>query len=396
MVAALALLVACGGEPAPAPTHSAAPPSSASSTTQPAQPTQPAATEAAPPAAVPLDRVRVRLQTVVQLQEPIALATRPDDATLYVAERAGVVRAVRDGKAAERPVLDIRDVVLDGGERGLLGITFSAGGDELYASYTNLDGDTRLVAYRMEGEQAAPGSARELLAVDQPFANHNGGNVVLGPDGMLYLGLGDGGAANDPERNAQDPATLLGKLVRVDPGGRPPPDNPFVGDDLFLPEIYALGLRNPWRFSFDRKTADLWVADVGQNSVEEINMTPAQRSAGRNYGWDIFEGTQPFEGDELPPDAVVPVEEYPTSDGCAVTGGFVYRGRAIPQLDGAYLYGDYCAGFVRALRVKDGKLVDRTQLDISLAGLASFGEDSDGELYLLSLDGEVAKLVSAS
>jgi glucose/arabinose dehydrogenase len=213
---------------------------------------------------------------------------------------------------------------------------------------------------------------------------------------MLYLGLGDGGAANDPERNAQDPATLLGKLLRLDPDdGSVPPDNPFVDRDGFAPEIYALGLRNPWRFSFDRETGDLWVADVGQNSVEEINVTPADRSAGRNYGWDIFEGTQPFEGDEQPERAVVPVHEYPTAEGCAVTGGFVYRGTAIEGLQGAYVYGDFCAGFVRALRVADGEVVDRADLGVGLDQLASFGEDHDGELYLLSLAGDVMRLVPA-
>jgi glucose/arabinose dehydrogenase len=252
------------------------------------------------------------------------------------------------------------------------------------------------MAYPMDSDQAQASSARELLAVAQPYANHNGGNLLLGPDEMLYFGLGDGGSANDPQDNAQDPGTVLGKLLRVDPAdGSAPGDNPFVDSDDHAPEIFATGLRNPWRFSFDRNTDDLWIADVGQNSIEEINATPLSEAAGANYGWAIFEGSQPLKGDEQPADAIVPVEEYPTGDGCAVTGGYVYRGSAIEGLAGAYLYGDFCAGFVRAIRVEDGEVVDRAQLDIGAPELASFGQDNDGELYLLSLSGSVQRLVPA-
>ena len=334
------------------------------------------------------------LEPVAVAQAPTALVARADEA-LYIAERGGTVRALLDGAVSAEPLLDISDQVSTGGERGLLGIAFSRSGDELYASYTNTNGDSRLVAYPVVGDRADRAAARELLAVEQPFANHNGGNVVLGPDGKLYLGLGDGGAANDPEGNAQDPGTLLGKLVRLEPSdGSAPDDNPFVGQKGYQPEIFALGLRNPWRFSFDRGTGDLWVGDVGQNSVEEVNVTPAADSAGRNYAWDIFEGTEPFEGSEQPPRAVLPVAEYPTAEGCAVTGGVVYRGEAIPELEGAYLYSDFCAGWVRALRMDGQQIVDRADLGVRLDQLASFGEDASGELYVVSLGGQIQRLVS--
>ena len=356
--------------------------------------TDPPATAAPSEPTVELSQVGVSLEPVAQLDAPTAMAVRAGDDRLYIAERGGTVRTIADGEVTGDAVLDISDQVSTGGERGLLGLTFSADGSELYVSFTNVEGDSRVVAYAMDGARADPASARELLAVQQPFANHNGGNILLGPDEMLYLGLGDGGAANDPEGNAQDPDTLLGKMVRIDPSdGSAPPDNPFVGNDDYAPEIFALGLRNPWRFSFDRETDDLWVADVGQNSIEEVNTTPLRQASGGNYGWDIFEGSEPFEGDEPPPNAIMPVEEYPTGDGCAVTGGYVYRGSAIDGLQGAYLYGDFCAGFVRAIRVEDGEVVDRAELGINVEQLASFGEDADGELYLLSLSGAVQRLV---
>ena len=384
------VVAACAGaepDPAPTPAVTEAPATQATEAT-------PATDEPDEPAAE-LSEVSVDLEPVAQLDAPTAMATRPGDARLYIAERGGTVRIVADGQVVDSAVLDISDQISTGGERGLLGLTFSADGDDLFVSFTNTDGDSRVVAYAMNGEQADPGSAREVLGVQQPFANHNGGNIVLGPDGMLYVGLGDGGAANDPERNAQNPDTLLGKMVRLDPSdGSVPPDNPFVGE-TDAPAAFALGLRNPWRFSFDRETDDLWVADVGQNSIEEINLTPLREASGANYGWDIFEGSEPFEGDEQPPNAVVPVEEYPTADGCAVTGGYVYRGNAIEGLQGAYLYGDFCAGFVRAIRVADGEVVDRAELAITVENLVSFGEDNNGELYLLSLSGQVSKLVPA-
>ena len=346
---------------------------------------------------MPLERVEVGLETVAELNEPIALAVRDGDDALYIAERSGTVRVIRGGTVAGQPVLDITDRVSAGGERGLLGIAFSPDGNELYASYTNTAGDSRVDAYPMAGEVAQLDGRRELLAVEQPYANHNGGNIAIGRDGMLYLGLGDGGSGGDPQDNGQNAATLLGKMVRIDPrDGAAPPDNPFVDREGFAPEIYALGLRNPWRFSFDRDTGDLWVGDVGQNSIEEITTTPAGQAAGSNFGWNRYEGSQPFSGDGDIENGVLPHVEYPTGvEGCAVTGGYVYRGEAIPGLRGAYLYSDYCGDFVRAIRVEGPRVTDRADLGLDVSEIASFGEDADGELYLLSLAGRVDRIVPA-
>ena len=336
--------------------------------------------------------IAVGLETVAQAEAPLVLIPRPGDDALYVAEQAGTVRRLVDGELEQPPVLDLTGQISSGGERGLLGLAFSSDGGTLYTSYTDSSGDSRLDRYAMAAEVADPASGRNLLTVEQPFPNHNGGNVILGPDGMLYLGLGDGGAAGDPHRNAQDPASPLGKILRLDPDdGAAPPDNPFIDDDGYDPRVYALGLRNPWRFSFDRATGDLWVGDVGQDSVEEINVTRAGRSAGRNYGWDIFEGSQPFEGDELPPRSVQPVYEYPTAQGCAVTGGFVYRGDEIAGLQGAYLFSDYCSGTIQALRVAGGEVVDQADLAQS-EQVTSFAEDADGELYVLSQQGAISRV----
>ena len=390
------VLVACSQPPPPALEPSASP-SASPPPTPPAVATGEPAEPSAPPE-VALGDVEVELQSVAQLDEPIALAVRRRDDALFVAERGGVVRAIRGGTVDETPVLDISSEISTGGERGLLGIAFSTAGDELYASYTDRDGNSRVAAWSVSGDGVADaGRRRELLEVEQPYPNHNGGNIVVGRDGLLYLGLGDGGAGGDPHANGQDPGTLLGKMVRIDPAdGSAPAENPFVGREGVRPEIFALGLRNPWRFSFDRDTGDLWVGDVGQNSIEEISVTRTGQSAGRNFGWNVFEGSQPYSGEEQPPGAVLPVVEYPTGEeGCAVTGGYVYRGDAIPDLQGAYLYSDYCGGFVRAVRVDGQEVSDSADLGLPVEQVASFGEDADGELYLLSLDGRVDKIVPA-
>ena len=390
------VLVACSQPPPPALEPSASPSAPAAATPT-AAATRDAARPSDPPA-VALDDVEVALEPVAQLAEPIALAVRRGDDALYVAERNGTVLAIRDGEVDEAAVLDISDEISTGGERGLLGIVFAADGSELYVSYTDTDGNSRVDAYPVTDAGDVDTEARRgLLEVEQPYPNHNGGNILIGGDGMLYLGLGDGGAGGDPHANGQDPGTLLGKMVRLDPAdGSAPADNPFVDREGVRPEIFALGLRNPWRFSFDRETGDLWVGDVGQNSIEEISVTRAGRSAGRNFGWNVFEGSQPYSGDTQPPGAVLPVIEYPTGDeGCAVTGGYVYRGAAIPDLQGAYLYSDYCGGFVKAARVDGVDVTDEADLGLPVKQVASFGEDADGELYLLSLDGRVDKIVPA-
>jgi glucose/arabinose dehydrogenase len=303
-----------------------------------------------------------------------------------------------DGDADGDSVLDISGLTTADGERGLLGIDFSDDGGRLYVSYTDRNGDSRLDEYSMEGTRA--GGERTLLEVAQPYANHNGGNVVTGPDGLLYYGLGDGGAGGDPHGNGQDRSTLLGALLRIDPragGGAPyrvPEDNPFVGDGEARPEIWIYGLRNPWRFSFDSQTDDVWIADVGQNAVEEINRLPFGRAGGANLGWNAFEGTQRF-ADVEAPDAVPPVHEYPNdSSRCAVTGGYVYRGAAIDGLDGAYLYADSCEGVVHALRLDGDAVAEERAFDIQVPNLVSFGQDAAGELYVLSLSGEVSRLTA--
>ncbi len=391
-VAVLCLLsVACSGdEPGSAAPTSVGP----TSTAAPGSPdTSVAATE--PPGS--LDAVGVRLTRVASLSQPLAMAVRPGDDTLYVAQKGGRVVGIREG-GDPTTVLDLSGSVSAGGEQGLLGLAFSPDGSRLYVNFTDPAGDTRVVEYPFADGRADPGSARELLIVDQPFANHNGGNLVFGPDGMLWIGLGDGGGGGDPQGNAQSLGTLLGKMLRIDPrpsGGRPytvPPDNPFVGTDGARGEIWAFGLRNPWRYTFDKATGDLWIGDVGQNAREEVDFTPAGSPGGLNYGWPNLEGNRTNSG-SAPRGAVAPILDYPLDGAnCAVTAGYVYRGTKIPDLAGAFLYADVCAGWVQAVRQEGGKVTDQADLDLQLQQPASFGQDAAGELYVLSLAGGVFRI----
>jgi glucose/arabinose dehydrogenase len=342
---------------------------------------------------------RVRLVQVAELAQPVAMAVRPGDQAVYLVEQVGRVRALRDGRLDPVPVLDISDQVTAGGEQGLLGLAFSPDGRHLYLDFTDTAGDSRIVEFAMRGRRADTGSERLLLQVDQPYANHNGGQLAFGPDRRLYIAFGDGGGAGDPEGNGQSLDSLLGKILRIDPrpeGGRPyrvPSDNPFVGRAGARPEIWAYGLRNPWRFSFDPATGDLWIGDVGQNRWEEIDHQPAGAS-GRNYGWDRREGRHEFEGDR-PDGAVDPVIEYGREGGaCTVIGGGVYRGARIPGLRGAYLYGDFCAGWVRAARVSGDRVAEQRDLGLQVPNLTSFGVDPDGEPYAMSLSGPVYRLAA--
>jgi glucose/arabinose dehydrogenase len=388
--ALLAVVAACGDDGGTSPE-----PSARSGTT--------ATTEASRTTITPvlgLADVRVALEEVVDLDAPIALTQRPGFDELVVAERGGTVRVVDGGRAGE-PIVDIVGETTPAGERGLLGIAFSPDGSHLYLSYTDERGDSRLDEWATGPaiDDVDEGSRRNVLSVDQPFPNHNGGNIVFGPDGLLYFGLGDGGSAGDPEGRAQNPDELLGKILRIDP--RPsdddpyavPEDNPFAGGGG-RGEVYVVGVRNPWRFTFDRRTGDLWIGDVGQNAEEEIDLLPAGRAAGANLGWDRLEGNRPFEG-EAPPEAVPPVFTYGRDEGYSVTGGYVYRGQAIAGLGGSYVFADYGAGQVRALGVEGGRVVTDRALGVQTgpASLVSFGEDADGELYVLSLDGPVYRLV---
>jgi glucose/arabinose dehydrogenase len=385
---ALMAIVACAG-PTPEPAVSPAP--------LPASPTAASPAASPGPTADPAT-VRVALEEVATLDQPLAMAQRPGDDTLYIAQKSGQVMAVRDGRVLPSPVLDLSAEVSQGGEQGLLGLAFSPDGRFLYVNYTDRAGDTHVTEFAAQGGRADRGSGRDVLRVDQPYSNHNGGHLAWGPDGYLYVGLGDGGSGGDPEDNAQDLRSLLGKMLRIDPRpgpGKPytvPPDNPFVGGDG-RPEIWAYGLRNPWRYSFDRKTGDLWIADVGQGSREEIDVQPGTSPGGENYGWDGYEGTLRYE-DPVPRDAVPPVYDYGRDLGATVIGGFVYRGASIPGLPGTYVFGDLYNPDVRML-VPAGRRVRHVRMGVQVDNLASFGEDHDGELYLLSLSGPVYRLVPA-
>jgi glucose/arabinose dehydrogenase len=339
----------------------------------------------------------VKAQLIATMDQPVAMAVRPGDPALYVAEKTGRVVAVRDGDVDPKPVLDLADQISIGSEQGLLGIAFSPDGSHLYANYTDVDGNTNVEAFEMGDAVADPATQRQILFVRQPYENHNGGNLVFGPDGYLYIGLGDGGSAGDPHDNAQSLGTLLGKMLRIDPtpdGEKPyaiPPGNPFAGMEGARPEIWAYGLRNPWRYSFDRATGDLWIGDVGQNSWEEVDEQGAHSTGGENYGWNRLEGTHPYEGDP-PPNAVPPVYEYPHG-GCVVTGGYVYRGEVMPALDGSYVFADFCLGDLETLRPLEGGDLEHGELDLHVDSPASFGEDAAGELYVLSLEGGIYQLV---
>jgi glucose/arabinose dehydrogenase len=399
---ALALVAAAcsGNEPGSqaGPATSVAPTTPAPSTSQ-----APSSTAAGAQAAssAQFRAARVRLARVARLEQPVAMAIRPGERTLYLAEQVGRVRAVRGGRLDPTPVVDISAKVTAGGEQGLLGLAFSPDGRFLYLAYTDRDGNHQVSELTMRGQRADPASERSLLHFDDPFPNHNGGQLAFGPDRRLYIGFGDGGSGGDPLGNGQSLGTLFGKILRIDPrpaGGRPygvPDDNPFVDRGGARPEIWDYGLRNPWRFSFDPATGDLWIGDVGQNAYEEVDHEPAG-SGGRNYGWNRREGLHSYGGGERPDGAVDPVIEYShDGGGCTVIGGFVYRGQRIRGLRGAYLYGDYCAGWIRAARWSGGKVASQRDLGLQVPGLSSFGTDADGELYALSLGGDLYRIAPA-
>lgn len=396
LIVTLALVVAAcasGDEDAPRPTQPVRPPTTDAPTTSGTEQTTTSA-----PQALNLAAVEVTLTEIASgLDQPLALAQRPGDDTLYVAEQSGGVRRIRDGEVIDS-VLDLSGEVSRGNEQGLLGIAFAPDGSHLYVDFTDDDGNTHVeeLAVRDDGTLDL-GSRRVVLFQEQPFSNHNGGHVTFGPDGMLYVGLGDGGSAGDPQGHGQRLDTLLGAILRIDPrpaNGSPysvPADNPFVGDTSARPEIWMYGLRNPWRFSFDRATNDLWIGDVGQNAWEEINFLPAGRS-GANFGWNLREGTHEYAG-ERPQGAIDPIFEYSHAEGgVSVTGGFVYRGSRIPGLVGAYLFADFSAGELVALVESDGALAQRRELGIDGGMVSSFAEDHDGELYVLDLGGSLYRL----
>ena len=331
----------------------------------------------------------IRLVKVVDgLEAPVHVTAAPGvPGTLYVVEQGGVVQVVRSGKVRAQPFLDVRSRVRAGGEQGLLGLAFApdyATSRQFVVNYTDVDGNTRVVRYRSDGTTALPRTGRQLLLVKQPYANHNGGMVAYGRDGFVYVGMGDGGSGGDPEGRAQNPSSLLGKMLRLDPA-RP----------TAKPVIVALGLRNPWRFSFDRANGDLWIGDVGQGSIEEVDHVAWPWKGQLNFGWDVYEGRASFESGKLGPGKLVqPVAQYSHSLGCSITGGYVYRGSAVPAAAGRYFYGDYCSGTVWSLKLVNGAARQIRVEPFTVKNLTSFGEDDAGELYAVSGDGAVYRLTS--
>jgi glucose/arabinose dehydrogenase len=352
----------------------------------------------APPAAL---AAKLQLTPIVRkLVQPVDLDTAPGDTTgrLFIVEKPGRIRILRAGVLVDAPFLDLTRRTSRGNEQGLLGLAFHPGyakNGRFFVNYTDENGDSHVTELRVDAkdpDRADPTSEKDWLTVEQPYGNHNGGHLVFGPDGFLWIGFGDGGAGNDPHGNGQKDGVRLGKMLRLDvdtPGAKP--------------LIHWKGLRNPWRYAFDRKTGDLYIGDVGQDLFEEVDVVAAAdtKKPGLNFGWNRMEGLHCFgatscEGKGL----TLPVVEYGHADGtgCSVTGGIVYRGKALPELDGVYFYADYCTALVRSFRWQPGKVSDhwdwRAALDPKhkLATLAAFGEDADGELYLVSHDGVIYKL----
>ena len=357
-----------------------------------------------PPPPAGSDSLTLSLDTVVTgLDLPLYLTAPAGDSRLFVVEKTGTIRIVKDGELLPTPFLDISANVSTGSEQGLLSMAFHpdyASNGFFYVDYTDTDGDTHVIRYTVSAgnpDVADPGSAKTILTVDQPFTNHNGGLLLFGRDGLLYIGLGDGGSGGDPFGNGQSLGTLLGKILRIDvDAGDPyaiPPDNPFVGRDGARGEIWAYGLRNPWRFSFDAASDRLYVADVGQGAWEEVDIVPAGQS-GQNYGWNTMEGKHCFDSSSCNQTGLtLPVLEYSHSDGCSITGGNVYRGSLAPDLAGQYFYSDFCSGFLRSFTFDGNTVTSETTWDVGdIGNVQSFGEDAAGELYILSANGTVYRV----
>ena len=359
----------------------------------------------------------VHLRTIIQLDQAIDLRGRSGTLDLYVGQKSGVIHRIERGfsartgaenlSLASSAVLDISDQVATGNEQGLLGFTFSSDGRRLFVSSTDLDGASVLTEYLMGSTRADVGSARVLMRVPQPFPNHNGGDLHFGPDGFLYWSLGDGGGAGDPLGTGQDAGDLLGSILRIDLEATetaeytPAPGNPFIGA-AGADEVWTYGLRNPWRFSFDPDTGDLWIADVGQDLAEEITLLPSGAGHGRgaNLGWNTFEGNQLYEGGEpAASDTIAPTVEY-AHDGirCSVTGGYVVRDEALPALNGIYLASDACSGEIFGIQAGDQvrfEVMDVVTDDESpLAAVWSFGRDDGGQVYVIEADGTVSRIVA--
>lgn len=365
----------------------------------------------------PPPAIELALQPVIAgLSFPLFLTAPPSDPRLFVVEKGGRIRIIKNGQVLALPFLDLAAKVSSGSEQGLLGLAFHpqyTTNGIFVVNYTETGGDTRVATYRVSAsaDVADPASERVVLSIAQPFANHNGGHVAFGPDGMLYVASGDGGSGGDPLGNGQDLSDLLGSLLRIeirdDGTMRVPADNPFAIQPGARAELWNYGLRNPWRFAFDRANGDLYIADVGQSEREEINVAQATAGGGRgaNYGWSIYEGTRCFGNPAACTSAalvtatvVMPVLEYTHAEGCSVTGGYVYRGGAIPALRGTYFYSDFCSGWIKSFRLTGGQVRDTREWSALKPGgtVPSFGEDAAGELYILTSGGGVWRIVPAT
>jgi glucose/arabinose dehydrogenase len=351
----------------------------------------------APPAPTSPGNPVVTITQLGAFRQPVDVKFNPTNGTTYVVEQAGLVVIMKDGQP-DTVALDMTNLTSAGGERGLLGLAIAPDGTLAYVDYTNNDGDTRIDEYAIAADGTfTPSSRRNVLGFAQPYPNHNGGEVVFGPDHMLYIGTGDGGAGGDPQRRALNVGEWLGKILRIDPhqsANGPysvPPDNPFVAVAGARPEIWAVGLRNPWRFSFDRATGDLWIADVGQSKWEEVDAAWAADGGGRgmNFGWSAMEGNHRYNDDQPTDGATPPVYEYAHGKaGCSISGGVRYRGAAIPALVGWYVFGDYCGGKVRGLQVQGNAVTGEIELG-AVPSISAVTEAADGELLVCSLDGHV-------
>ena len=334
------------------------------------------------------DAVRI-VQIASGYNSPVHVAApRNERNRLYIVEQRGVIRVIENGRKRATPFLDIHTRVGCCGEQGLLSVAFHpqyAKNRKFYVNYTNRKGDTEIVEYRSNGKRAILSSRRLLLTIRQPFENHNGGQIAFAPNGRLYIGTGDGGSGGDPNNVAQNMGSRLGKMLALN-----------VNKAGSSPVIKALGLRNPWRFSFDRKTGALYIADVGQSSFEEIDYVPKSKKGLLNYGWDAREGNANFEPGNLNTagSLIAPIATYGRSSGCSVTGGFVYRGKKVPAMTGRYFYGDFCQGTIWSLKVQGGKAKGKRRHGFKINSLSSFGENARGELFMTSLSGSIFRLAA--
>jgi len=361
-------------------------------------------TVAAPPPSMGLDTV------ATGLSNPVFVTAAPGDTSrLFVVEQTGAIRIIKNGTLLATPFLDLTSAVVCCGEEGFLGLAFDPdyqNNGRFYVSYDSLrvadTGAKSVIArYTVSGNADIANTAGQtILSVNQPYSNHKGGMIAFGADGYLYIGFGDGGSGGDPQGHGQDRTDLLGSMLRLDVSGTGtyaiPPTNPYASSAVYRKELWNYGLRNPWRWSFDRQTHDLYIGDVGQNLYEEVDVQPASSAGGENYGWNIMEGTHCYNASSCDETGLtLPVLDFDHSNACAIVGGYVYRGSAIPTLQGTYLYSDNCGGWLHSFVWSGGQATNQQDLPALApgSGVSSFGEDGKGELYLARLDGVIFKIV---